>query len=247
MAAPRILLVDDTKLFLRLEQEYLKQTSAVVLTAGNGREALEIIRGNRPDLIFMDLNMPEMDGVTCCATIKADPELRSIPVILVTTEGKDDSKALCRAAGCDGYLTKPINRKVFLDLGRKFLPDIDRREKRVTCRIKALFRINNGDNVYGTCIDLCCSGLYVAYSGQVEAEDRVEVSLLVAGSSDDLVEAWGRVSWVNTGSPRIKQALPEGFGVEILAITDESVRLIRKFIGQGISIAEEETEGGRQS
>lgn len=233
MATPKILLVDDTKLFLKLEQEYLKQSSVVVLTAANGREALDIVRHNRPDLIFMDLNMPEMDGVTCCAAIKADPALRSIPVILVTTEGMDESVERCRNAGCDGFLTKPIDRKAFLELGRKFLPDINRREMRVPCSIKVLFRINNRENMYGSCLDLSIRGLYLAFAGEVEVGDKVEVNMLVSGNSDDLVEAWGRVSWVNSGVPRKKQKLPEGFGVEFLAITEESTCLIKQFLEHG--------------
>src|ERR1039457_2919395 len=87
MNTPKILLVDDTKLFLKLEQEYLKHLAVTVLTAENGIEALEIARSQNPDLIFMDINMPVMDGVSCCAAIKADPGLRSIPVVMVTTKG----------------------------------------------------------------------------------------------------------------------------------------------------------------
>ncbi len=230
MATPKILLVDDTKLFLKLEQEYLKQSSVAVLIAENGRQALEIARRDRPDLIFMDLNMPEMDGATCCAAIKADPELRSIPVILVTTSGMSESMEQCKDAGCDGFLTKPIDRKAFLELGRKFLSNINRRERRVSCKLKALFRINNSDNLHGICMDLCSQGLYLAYAGEVRVEDRVEVSMLVSGSSADLVEAWGRVSWVNMGASRKKQKLPEGFGVEFLSIPEESKALIKKFM-----------------
>ena len=233
MATTKILLVDDTKLFLKLEQEYLKQSSALVLTAGNGQEALDLVRTNRPDLIYMDLNMPVMDGVSCCAAIKADPDLRDIPVILVTTEGMDDSVARCKEAGCDGFLTKPINRKTFLELGRAFLPRINRRERRVPCRVKVLVRINDRDNMYGTCLDLCTGGMYLAFSGEVTLDDKVEVSMLVSGNSDCLVEAWGRVSWVNSATNRKKTNLSEGFGVEFQAITEESVLLIRKFIEQG--------------
>lgn len=236
MATPKILLVDDTKLFLKLEQEYLKQSAVIVLTAGNGQEALEIIRSNRPDLIFMDVNMPVMDGVTCCTAIKGDPALCSIPVVLVTTEGRDESVERFKRTGCDGYLTKPINRKVFLDLGRKFLPGIDRRENRVPCNIKTLFRINDRENMYGTCIDLCSRGMYIAFGGVVEVEDKVEVSMLVSGNSDDFVEAWGRVSWINSGVSRKKQKLPEGFGVEFLSITEEATGLVRRFLEHGITM-----------
>jgi CheY-like chemotaxis protein len=230
MAAPKILLVDDTKLFLRLEQEYLKQSSVAVFTASNGREALETARRIIPDLIFMDLNMPEMNGIECCAAIKADPFLCRIPVILVTTMGMDDSVEQCRRAGCDGFLTKPIDRKAFLDLGRSFLPGINRRERRANCRLKALFRVNNGEFRRCTCLDLNSRGVYIACDGAVSPEDKVEISVMVSGNSNDLAEAWGRVAWVNTGSSRVKQQLAEGFGVEFLAITDESTGLIKQFI-----------------
>ncbi len=230
MATPKILLVDDTKLFLKLEREYLKQSSVTLLTAENGRQALEIARNERPDLIFMDLNMPEMDGAACCAALKADAELSSIPVVLVTTAGMPESVEQCRNAGCDGFLTKPIDRKAFLEMGRRFLSTIDRREKRVLCSLKALLRINNQGNMPGTCIDLCSGGMFIAYAGEVHAEDKVEVGMLVSGNSADLVEAWGRVSWVNAGPFRKKQKLPEGFGVEFLSIPAESLALIKNFI-----------------
>jgi CheY-like chemotaxis protein/Tfp pilus assembly protein PilZ len=233
MATPKILLVDDTKLFLKLEQEYLKQSSVTVYTASNGREALEMIRENRPDLIYMDLNMPEMDGVTCCATIKADPDLRSIPVILVTTEGHGESVERCKKAGCDGYLSKPIDRRLFLELGRSFLQNINRRARRVSCRTKLLFRVNSGENIHGTCLDLCTGGLYVICDRVYEVGDTVEVSLLASGSSNDLVEAWGRVAWTNCTPLKKKQRLPEGFGVEFLAITEESLVLINKLLAKG--------------
>ena len=232
MTTPKILLVDDTKLFLKLEKEYLKQSSVVVLTAENGRQALEIARNDRPDLIYMDLNMPEMDGATCCAALKADPDLRSIPVILVTTAGINENVDQCKNAGCDGFLTKPIDRKAFLELGRKFLLNINRRERRIPSKLKALFRINDQENLYGTCIDLCSRGLYLAFAGEIHMEDKVEVSMLVSGSSTDLVEAWGRVSWVNLGAFRKKQKFPEGFGVEFLSIPEESMALIKRFIGR---------------
>ena len=230
MATPKILLVDDTKLFLKLEKEYLRQSSVVVLTAENGREALEIARNDRPDLIYMDLNMPEMDGATCCAALKSDPELRAIPVVLVTTAGMQEGVEQCVNAGCDGFLTKPIDRKAFLDMGRKFLSDIDRREKRISCKLKALFRINSKENLYGTCIDLSSRGLFIACSEEVNVEDKVEVSMLVSGRSTDLVEAWGRVAWVNSGTFRKKQKIPAGFGVEFLSIPDESAYLVKRFI-----------------
>jgi CheY-like chemotaxis protein len=244
MATPKILLVDDTKLFLKLEKEYLKQSSVVVLTAENGRQALEMARSDHPDMIFMDLNMPEMDGAQCCEAIKSDPGLRDIPVILVTTAGMNEGVERCRAAGCDGFLTKPIDRKAFLEMGRRFLSQINRRERRIPTRLKVLFRVNDRENCFGTCVDLSSRGLYLEWNGDVQVDDKVEVSLLVSGNSADLVEAWGRVSWVNAGAVRRKQKLPAGFGVEFLSVPDESLALITRFLErEGSSAAQARRRG----
>ena len=232
MATPKVLLVDDTRLFLKLETEFFKHSSVIVLTAENGRQALETVRRERPDMVYMDLNMPEMDGAACCAAIKADDDLRSIPVVLVTTAGMNSDHEQCRQAGCDGFLTKPVDRKAFLDMGRRFIPGIDRREKRNATRLKVLFRINDGENRYGTCQDISSRGLFIASVGEVTLDDKVEVSMLLSGNSADLVEAWGRVAWVNSGVLRKKQQLPEGFGIEILSMSDESEAMIRRFMGQ---------------
>ncbi len=230
MGRPTILLVDDTKLFLELEKEFLKLTDATILTALNGQEVLDIAMRSRPDLIYMDLHMAAMDGASCCAALKAEPALRGIPVIMVARAGSAEEEERCREAGCDGYLTKPIDRHLFLELGRKFLSAIDRREMRMYCRINVIFR-SNYENYYGTCVNLGMHGMYIGYDGDtIYPGEDVEVSFLVSGSGSSLVEVWGRVAWVNSGAQRSNPELPEGFGVEFLEMTRESGELIRKFL-----------------
>src|SRR6516165_8227657 len=106
---PKVLLVDDVTMFLELQKMFLKLSSVHVLTARNGIEAIEVARKERPALIFMDLHMPGMNGDECCAAIKADPELKSVPVIMLTSEGKIGDQALCYKSGCNGFLTKPLD------------------------------------------------------------------------------------------------------------------------------------------
>ena len=168
-------------MFLKLEQEYLKQSSVVVFTAADGREALDLARAIRPDLIYMDVNMPEMDGITCCAAIKGDPDLRSIPVILVTTQADEDSVARAQRGRLRWLSSKPIDRKEFLEMGRSFLSSIDRREKRVRCSIKVMLR-RNTQNIYGSCLDMSCRGIYMECASDVDikVEDKVEVNMLLS-------------------------------------------------------------------
>ena len=122
MSLPRILLVDDVRLFLELEKSFLHLAQAKILTAANGEEALAVVRKERPDLVFLDLYMPVLDGAACCSAIKSDPEISTTPVIMVTTGGKPEEVEQCRAAGCDGLLTKPVDRSAFLDMVSRFIP-----------------------------------------------------------------------------------------------------------------------------
>lgn len=240
MGNSTILLVDDTKLFLELEKEFLTLTDATVITA-NGREALEVARKRLPDLIYMDLHMSEMDGASCCTALKADPVLCATPVIMVSSAGKEEEEAICRRAGCDEHLTKPIDRHRFLELGRRFLAHIERREMRIHCRLNVLFRINY-ENCYGTCINLGMHGMYIGFDGgNIREGEQVEVSFMVSGSGSSLVEAWGRVVWVNAGPDSGSLDLPEGFGVEFLEMTRESGDIIRKFIAQGTPVRGDRT------
>ena len=149
VARPKILLVDDTRLVLELEKSFLKLSHVDVLTAMNGVEALEMIRKDPPDLIFMDMNMPIMDGITCCTQLKADPFMCSIPVIMLTTAGREGDRERASQAGCDGFLTKPIDRREFLEIARQYADAVDRRDIRVPCQFPAVYLIGKTavDNV----------------------------------------------------------------------------------------------------
>ncbi|KAF0220365.1 MAG: response regulator [Geobacteraceae bacterium] len=229
MSKPKILLVDDVNLILELEKSFLRYSPVRIFTARDGEEALAAVKRERPNLIFMDLNMPKMDGPTCCATLKADPEFRSIPVIMVTTAGKEEDEALCRQAGCDDYLTKPIDRRIFLEKGRRFLPYIDRRELRAPCRTQVSFQRGDEARV-GISEDISVGGIYVVADGTPEAESRLFLSFVLPDAIGTPIEAKGRVAWENGSDKRKKPQLPSGFGVEFTDIEEDAVGFIRAFV-----------------
>lgn len=80
----------------------------VVLEATNGEEAVDIAKGQKPDIILMDLMMPKMDGYTACSKIKAGQETKTIPVIMLTAVGHELNKKFAREMGAEGYITKPF-------------------------------------------------------------------------------------------------------------------------------------------
>lgn len=114
----KVLIVDDLKNFLDLETSFLSRTDCTVLKAANGLEALRIAKDEKPDIIFLDLEMPVMNGIECCRFIRNDVDLKNMPVVIVTASSKEEE---CYRVGCSSYLQKPIDEEIFLKEIRKYV------------------------------------------------------------------------------------------------------------------------------
>ncbi len=117
----KVLLVDDTETVLLFEKTMLRATGHTLSTAKNGRLALEAVKDNRPDLILMDIMMPELDGIEACRALKSDPKTREIPVVMVTTKGEPVMVERAFEAGCDDYVTKPLDKMELLSKVNTYL------------------------------------------------------------------------------------------------------------------------------
>ena len=120
MAQKKILIVDDTD-FNRDLIVQLLQDEYELLEAVDGEEAVKKAEQEKPDLILMDLGMPVMDGWEATRRIKANGELKQIPVIAVTSHAMVGDEVAAREAGCDDYLAKPIDEDELLRKIKKFL------------------------------------------------------------------------------------------------------------------------------
>jgi CheY-like chemotaxis protein len=122
---PSILIVDDDPVIRNLLKQILEefQESGVrLLTAENGEAAMESIKREKPDVIFLDVMMPKMNGFEVCDMIKRDPETKDICIIMLTAKGQEIDKQKAKESGSDYYITKPFNineiiRKVIDILG----------------------------------------------------------------------------------------------------------------------------------
>lgn len=226
MRKAKILLVDDVKVFLEVQKEFLKPSPVQVLTAKNGSEALEIARNERPDLVVMDVEMPEMDGIECCAAIKNDPVLGSTPVILLSSTSCQDVVESSYKAGCDKFLQKPVYGREFLNLAHSFLPVVERRRPRVPCRVPVALQCE-GVTFQGMTRDIGMNGVYVASEAKVEQGSEIVASFRLPTNAYAMTVARGRVAWVNHAREQIRTDLPAGFGVEFREITGEGVSHLR--------------------
>jgi CheY-like chemotaxis protein len=121
MAGERILLVEDNPMNRRVVQFILKSEGYIVLEAKNGLEALELVKVHLPDLILMDLQLPGMDGFTTTRIIKEDATTKDIPVVALTAYAMRGDAERAVEAGCDGYITKPIDADEFPKLVSRYL------------------------------------------------------------------------------------------------------------------------------
>jgi len=117
----KILIVEDNELNMKLFHDLLEVHGYETLQTKDGREALALARQHRPDLILMDIQLPEVSGLEVTRWIKADESLKGIPVIAVTAFAMKGDEEKIRSGGCEAYIAKPISVTNFLETIQKVL------------------------------------------------------------------------------------------------------------------------------
>ena len=121
----KILLVDDSATTLMMQKMILRAEPYEIVVARNGREALEVAAAENPDVILLDVVMPEMDGLETCRRLRIAEATRSTPVIMVTTRGEQTNIEAAFENGCTDYVTKPIDGIELLHKIRAAAGDFD--------------------------------------------------------------------------------------------------------------------------
>ena len=109
MGRGKVLVIDDEEYIQHILNFSFGAEGYDVLTASDGEEGISKAKNERPDIIVMDIMMPKMDGYEACKRIKADPETKDIPVILLTAKGREADRKLGADAGADDYVVKPFS------------------------------------------------------------------------------------------------------------------------------------------
>lgn len=202
----RILVVDDDKEIVRLVRAYLEQDGYEVLVAYDGESALHILRRERPDLLILDLMLPDRDGWDVTRIVRGDPSLERTPILMLTARVQDHDKILGLELGADDYVTKPFN------------------PREVVARVRAVLRRAHGEparprvlQVGGVAIDLDQHQVYV--DGDPVRLTPTEFSLLRA-LAEHPGHALTRLELIETGL---------GYGYEGLERTmDSHIKNLRR-------------------
>ena len=116
----KVMVIDDSKTIRRTAETLLKKAGCEVITATDGFEALSVIADSKPDIIFVDIMMPRLDGYQTCALIKNNMDFKKTPVIMLSSKDSLFDRARGRVVGSDQYLTKPFTKDELLGAIRQF-------------------------------------------------------------------------------------------------------------------------------
>jgi CheY-like chemotaxis protein len=121
MAQESILVVDDQPISIKIIRSVLEGDGYQVQVAVNATEALEVLKSYRPDLILMDIHMPGLDGLALTKLLKSNPEARHIKIVAISAYASSVDEERITAAGCNGYIPKPINTRTLAASIREYL------------------------------------------------------------------------------------------------------------------------------
>ncbi|WP_438970594.1 twitching motility response regulator PilG [Methylophaga sp.] len=122
----KVMIIDDSNTIRRTAETLLKKAGCTVLTADNGFEALPIISANHPDILFIDIMMPRLDGYQTCALVKNNPKFQEIPIVMLSSKDGLFDRAKGRVVGAEQYLTKPFTKDDLLGAIRTHLMERDK-------------------------------------------------------------------------------------------------------------------------
>jgi len=212
----KILLVDDVELFLELEKSLLVELGHELFTAMSGEETLERIDRISPDLVLLDLYMSGMDGDEVCRRLRRSDRWRKLPIIMVTAAGRRNEIEKCLQAGCNDYITKPVNKQELIEKIQRLMGNVRaRKSPREPVGLPVFLEAENWSGTVWA-RDLSRNGIFLETATAFALGTVVSVNLDLPG--DQEVRLLGRV---------VRQATEEegGCGIYIVHHEPEGVPL----------------------
>ena len=219
-----VLLVDDVQLFIRLEETFFRRAGCQVLTAGSGKECIKVVREKMPDLILLDYLMPDMKGDLVCRELRGDEKTKDIPIIIVSTSSKNEDIDLCYQAGCNDYLTKPVQPEIVLARAAALLAIPHRAHRRLPVN----FRVDGEApplTFTGFSRNLSMSGISVEADQVLETTVRLRIWLPIL-EDHNMVEVVGEVVRNEFDKKRGRNV----YGIKFLDLSKSTEEALAEFL-----------------
>jgi len=220
----KILIVDDVLIFIQLQKTLLSRKDFTLFTAESGREALHKAQVEKPDLILLNLYMPDMNGYTVCRELKKDTATDHIPILIITADDAAELKELCIEAGCDGHLIKPLRKDSLVSAVEIHLQIPPRRHKRVRTRIPCTITDEDGERE-GVIHTLSPNGAFIETDPPPLPGDILKVDFVLIDTGHKL-SLQAAVRWARD----MGDSDPGGGGCEFMGVPPEDFESIRSFL-----------------
>jgi len=214
----KLLIVDDMKSFLDLEKTFLVRADCRVYTATTGLEAIKVAQQERPDLILLDVEMPEMNGIEATRIIGQQPDLKDIPIVVLSST---DRVAEAISAGAREFVKKPVDEERFLEVIQRYVPLKIRQDPRRELNRPCTYE-SDGTKGEGIVADLSISGLFLQAPHPFAIGDRLGIRFFFpVEESEKEVNAEGMIVRVSH----------QGFGIRFTDISEGAKLFISDFAG----------------
>jgi len=228
----KVLLVDDVRLFLELEKTFFRRQGCEIFTATTGTEALTVVHKEKPDLVVLDLSLPEMDGLEVLKRIRASEMLRGIKVIIASVSGEEEDIKNCKEAGCDAYLTKPVTQRVLLDTAARILGIPQRVDIRIWIEMQ-VEGSTNGSIFYGQSDNISIGGIYVRCERDFPIGSQIALGFTLPDENEPL-STTGELLRIEK-LPPVEGKSTFGLAFRFVSLTENARRQIQHLIDKKIS------------
>jgi two-component system, OmpR family, alkaline phosphatase synthesis response regulator PhoP len=224
----RIVLVDTDDLLFKLKTTLFSREGFLLLTAKTGADVLRLAASNSPDLIFINLDLPDMSGADCCEALKRDERSRRIPVIISAPPERAGDIERVVEVGCDVVIPRPVVCKDFVAATRKFIKIDERGQYRMPARFPVLHGLDSDSMVPGYAGNLSTDGLFLETDATVPIGAVMELKFFLPEGQRKIC-CTARVAWHNNGELS-RHNLGSGVGLQFLELATDDRLLIASFI-----------------
>lgn len=214
----RVLITADLSPFLEIDSDLNSQEGLDLLIARDGLHAWELVRQQRPDLVFMDLHTPVLSGDECCLRIRQNPDFLDLPVVLVI-DGKDkDDLARCLHAGCSDIVFKPLTDHLLLATSRRLLGLAYRSFPRVSTRVIVRYGCDPDSLLHGFSFNLSSGGMFIETASPYPIDQELFLEFCLP-TAEHPIACKAFVAWNNLAENPVNINMPQGMGLQFLSLS----------------------------
>lgn len=214
----KVLVSSSLEPFLKLDEEFAAREDFDLHFARDGVSAWEFIRQGKPDLVFLDLHAPGVAGDECCRRARRDPQLRTLPLVLVINSQSKDDLARCLQADCTDILFKPFSNHLLLATARRLLGLTYRSFPRVASRLIVRYGSDRQNLFHGFSFNVSSGGMFIETEDPFPTNQELFLEFSLPNTSHAIV-CKAFVAWTNPSAQPSNLDLPPGMGLQFLTLS----------------------------